>query len=105
MAVGDEFAASGQRPGTLTGRVRVAPEWDTELMVECVIRVDADREPTQPPESLPVLIARFGTSLAQAMGPRRTLLSRLRVQAVVSGTSAPAEPGAWPGSVTLNVYG
>jgi hypothetical protein len=105
MAVGDEFAASGQRPGTLTGRVRVAPEWDTELVVECIIRAEADREPTQPPESLPVLIARFGTSLAQAMAQRRTLLRRLRVQAVVSTTSAPAEADAWPGSVTLSVYG
>jgi hypothetical protein len=105
MAVGDEFAASGQRPGTLTGRVRVAPEWDTVLVVECVIRPQVDREPTHSPESLPVLIARFGMSLAQAMAHRRTLLSRLRVQAVVSTTSAPVESDAWLASVTLNVYG
>ena len=106
MAIGDDLAGPGQRPGALTGRVRVSAEHNTELVVQCVFRSTAEiREATTPPESLLVIVARLATAIARGMADERIPLNRLRVRATVTTSPAPVETDDWIASVVLDMYG
>jgi hypothetical protein len=86
--------------------VRVSPNRDTELVVECLVRSATDHVVrTQPPELVLVMLARFGTTVAQTMAGRDQALSRLRIQALVRTTAEPVGSDAWLDSIVLNLHG